>query len=167
MIQPTPRRAFGRDFGLAIIAVISVGAVSVLGQFATSPNLVPWYANLAKPWFTPPSWVFGPVWTALYVLMAFSLWRVLRPQSNVAGRRLAVVLFALQLVLNAAWPLMFFGANSPLLGMINIIPQLVIIVATFAAFARIDRFAAWCLAPLAVWVTYASVLNAAIWHLNG
>jgi len=167
MTQPMPCRRFGRELVLALIAVIAVGAASMLGQLATYPNLAPWYANLAKPWFTPPSWVFGPVWTALYALMAFALWRVLRAPDHVAGRRLAIVLFGLQLVLNAAWSWMFFGANSPLLGMINIVPQLLIILATIAAFARVDRAAAWCLVPLAVWVAYASVLNAAIWQLNG
>jgi benzodiazapine receptor len=159
--------AFGRDTGLALIAVVAVVAASALGQVATYPNLAPWYANLAKPWFTPPSWVFGPVWTALYLLMGFALWRILRAPSNVAGRRLAVVLFGLQLILNAAWSWMFFWANSPVLGMINIVPQLLIILATNMAFARVDRVAALCLVPLAVWVAYASVLNAAIWQLNG
>lgn len=166
MTQQRPRRVFGRDISLGIIAVISVAAASVLGQLATYPNLVPWYATLAKPWFTPPSWVFGPVWTALYALMGFALWRVLRAPGNVVGRRWAVVLFGLQLSLNAAWSWMFFGANSPLLGMINIFPQLLIILATIVAFARVDKAAAWCMVPLAVWVAYASVLNAAIWHLN-
>jgi tryptophan-rich sensory protein len=161
------RHRFGRELVVALIAVIAVGAASVLGQLATYPNLVPWYANLAKPWFTPPSWVFGPVWTALYVLMVFALWRVLRAPSNGTGRRLAVILFGSQLILNAAWSWMFFGANSPLLGMINIIPQLLIILATIAAFARVNKAAAWCLVPLAVWVAYASVLNAAIWQSNG
>jgi tryptophan-rich sensory protein len=161
-----PRRRFGRELVLALIAMVAVGAASVLGQLATYPNLVPWYANLAKPWFTPPSWVFGPIWTALYALMAFALWRVLRATGHLAGRRIAIVLFGLQLVLNAAWSWMFFGANSPLLGMINIVPQLLIILAAIAAFARVDKVAAWCLVPLAIWVTYASVLNAAIWQLN-
>jgi tryptophan-rich sensory protein len=161
------RHRFSRELVLALIAVIAVGAASVLGQLATYPNLIPWYANLSKPWFTPPSWVFGPVWTALYVLMAFALWQVLRAPSNATRRRLAVLLFGSQLILNAAWSWMFFGANSPLLGMINIVPQLLIILATIAAFARVDKAAAWCLVPLAVWVAYASVLNAAIWQLNG
>jgi len=167
MTQSIPRRRFVRELVLALIAVVPVGAASVLGQLATYPNLIPWYASLAKPWFTPPSWVFGPVWTALYVLMAFALWRVLRAPGYFAGRRFAVVLFGIQLILNAAWSWMFFGANSPLLGMVNIIPQLLIILATVAAFARVDKAAAWCLVPLAVWVAYASVLNAAIWQANG
>lgn len=102
MTHQMPKRAFGLDVGLALIAVVAVSAASVLGQLATYPNLVPWYANLAKPWFTPPRWVFGPVWTALYALMAFALWRVLRAPGHFAGRRIAVVLFGLQLVLNAA-----------------------------------------------------------------
>lgn len=167
MTQQRPRRVFGRDISLGIIAVITVASASILGQLATYPNLVPWYATLAKPWFTPPSWVFGPVWTALYALMGFALWRVLRAPSNVVGRRWAAILFSLQLGLNAAWSWMFFGANSPLLGMINIVPQLLIILATIAAFARVDKAAAWCLAPLAAWVAYASILNVAIWQLNG
>jgi len=167
MNYPMPRRHFGRELVLALIAVVAVGTASVLGQLATYPNLIPWYANLAKPWFTPPSWVFGPIWTALYVLMAFALWRVLRAPGNTTGRRLAVILFGSQLILNAAWSWMFFAANSPLLGLINIVPQLLIILATIAAFARVDKAAAWCLVPLAVWVGYAAVLNAAIWQLNG
>lgn len=167
MTHPMSRHRFGRELVLALIAVVAVGTASVLGQLATYPNLVPWYANLEKPWFTPPSWVFGPVWTALYALMAFALWRVLRAPGHFAGRHFAVVLFGLQLLLNAAWSWMFFGANSPLLGIINIIPQLLIILATIAAFTRVDKAAAFCLVPLAVWVAYASVLNAAIWQLNG
>jgi tryptophan-rich sensory protein len=162
-----PHRRFRRELVLAVVAEVAVGAASVLGQLATYPNLVPWYANLAKPWFTPPSRVFGPVWTALYVLMAFALWRVLRAPGHLAGRRIAIFLFGLQLFLNAAWSWMFFGANSPLLGMMNIVPQLLIILATIAAFARVDKTAAWCLVPLAVWVAYASILNVAIWQLNG
>lgn len=167
MTQPMPNRGFDRELVLALIAVVAVGAASILGQLATYPNLVPWYANLEKPWFTPPSWVFGPVWTALYALMGFALWRVLRAPGRLQGRRIAVVLFGLQLFLNAAWSWMFFGANSPLLGMINIVPQLLIILATIAAFARVDKTAAWCLVPLGGWIAYATVLNVTIWQLNG
>lgn len=167
MTEQASRRTVGRDFGLAVIALAAVAATLIVGQLATYPNLIPWYANLAKPWFTPPGWVFAPVWTTLYALMAFAIWQVLRARGDTTVRRLAVLLFTTQLILNAAWSWMFFGANSPLLGMINIIPQLAIILATIVAFARIDRLAAWCLVPLASWVAYATVLNAAIWRLNG
>jgi tryptophan-rich sensory protein len=155
-----------RGIGFALLPLVLVIAVSVSGQVATFPNLAPWYSGLVKPAFNPPNWVFGPVWTALYLLMAFALWRLLRHPPSPA-RRLALILFFAQLALNAAWSWMFFAAHSPLLGLINIVPQWLAVVATIAAGARLDRIAAWCLLPLALWVGYASVLNAAILLLNG
>jgi hypothetical protein len=95
MTHPMPLRRLGHEVVLALIAVVAIGAASVLGQLATYPTLVAWYANLENPWFTLPSWVFGPVWTGLYALMAFALWRVLRAPGHFAGRRFAVVLFGL------------------------------------------------------------------------
>ena len=155
-----------RNIGMAALAIAAVVAASLLGQRATYPNLAPWYAGLVKPAFNPPNWVFAPVWTALYLLMAFAGWRVLRwPPSPM--RRTALILFFSQLALNVAWSWMFFAAQSPLLGLVNIVPQWLVIVATIAAFARLDRPAAWCLTPLAAWVGYAAVLNAALWWLNG
>lgn len=155
-----------RDWGLAATAIAALVATSIAGQVATYPNLEPWYAGLAKPAFNPPNWVFAPVWTSLYALMAFAFWRILRlPESR--ERRTAVLLFVALLVLNAAWSWMFFAANSPALGLVNIVPQLVLIAATIVAFGRIDRIAAWCLVPLAAWVAYATLLNASIWWLNG
>jgi translocator protein len=165
MTNLTGATSRGRDIGIAAIALAAVIAVSLAGQIATTPNLTPWYATLAKPSFNPPDWIFAPVWSALYLLMAFALWRVLRlPPSP--GRRVALALFFVQLALNAAWSWMFFAAHSPLLGLINIVPQWITIVATLIAFARLDRAAACCLAPLALWVAYAAVLNAALWWLN-
>jgi tryptophan-rich sensory protein len=155
-----------RNLLLAALAALSVAVVLVSGQIATFPNLSPWYAGLAKPSFNPPNWVFGPVWSTLYVLMAVALWRVLRTVATPERRR-AAVLFYLQLLLNAAWSWMFFGAQSPALGMVNIVPQLLIILATVAAFFRVDRIAACCLVPLAAWVAYATALNFAVWRLNG
>jgi tryptophan-rich sensory protein len=155
-----------RDLTRAALAAASVAIVLVLGQIVTFPNLAPWYAGLAKPSFNPPNWVFGPVWTTLYVLMAFALWRVLRHEAT-PNRRMAVVLFYVQLLLNAVWPWMFFAAQSPGLGMINIVPQLIAILATILAFYRIDRIAGTCLVPLAAWVGFATALNFAIWRLNG
>ena len=155
-----------RDIGFGLLAVASVTVSSVAGQVATFPNLAPWYAGLAKPSFNPPNWIFAPVWTTLYVLMAFAVWRILRLRAAAPGRRWALTLFFLQLVLNAAWSWMFFGAHNPLLGMIDIIPQLLVVLMTIAAFFRLDRLAAWCLTPLAAWVAFASLLNGAILGLN-
>ena len=155
-----------RNIGTAALALAVVVVASLLGQLATYPNLAPWYAGLAKPAFNPPNWIFAPVWTALYLLMAFASWRILRVPPSPA-RRTALALFFGQLALNVAWSWMFFAAHSPLLGLVNVIPQWLLIVATIAAFARLDRPAAGCLVPLAAWVGYAAILNVAIWWLNG
>jgi translocator protein len=152
---------------LVSLAVIPVVAASLIGQIATYPNLTPWYAGLLKPSFNPPNWVFAPVWTALYVLMAFSVWRMLRLRRNAPARRLGLTLFFVQLALNAAWPWMFFAAHNPALGLTNIIPQLAIITATVIAFLRLDVAAAVALMPLGAWVAFAAVLNFSIWSMNG
>jgi len=156
-----------RDTAFAVFAIATVVATSILGQIATYPNLAPWYTGLIKPSFNPPNWVFAPVWTTLYALMAFALWRVLRVQASPSSHRhYAIGLFLLLLILNAAWSWMFFWAHSPLLGLINIVPQFVVILATLVSFARVDGLAAICLLPLAAWVAFAGVLNAAVWILN-
>ena len=163
----TPYNNLKRDTKFALFAVGLVAAASILGQIATYPNLVPWYLELAKPSFNPPNWVFAPVWTTLYALMAFALWRVLRAQKRSdAHQNYAIGLFLFLLILNAAWSWMFFWAHSPLLGLVNIVPQFVVILATIFSFARLDGLAAICLLPLAAWVAFAGVLNTAIWLLN-
>jgi translocator protein len=149
------------------VAVIPVVAASVIGQIATYPNLTTWYARLVKPSFNPPNWVFAPVWTTLYVLMAFAVWRVLRLRRRTAMHRVGLTLFFVQLALNAAWSWLFFAAHSPTLGLINIVPQLAVIIATVVVFLRLDFVAALALMPLMVWVAFASVLNFSIWSLNG
>ncbi len=150
-------------------AVLAVGLVffdSLLGQFATFPNLAPWYEGLAKPAFNPPNVVFGPVWTFLYALMALAFWRILiLPRQNV--RSLAIGLFLAQLALNVVWSFAFFAAHSPLLGLIDIIPQTILVIATMILFWRLDRIAGLCMLPLALWVAFAAALNFEIWRLNG
>ncbi len=158
-------RSRHRDIAAGAIAIGLVVAVSLAGQAATYPNLTPWYAGLEKPAFNPPNWIFAPVWSALYALMAFAAWRVMRLPPSPA-RRTALILFGAQLGFNAAWSWMFFAAQSPLLGLINIVPQWLAVVATIVMFARLDRLAAGCLVPLAAWVAYAALLNAAIFRLN-
>ena len=161
-ITARPRRPWA---GI-LIPVAVVIAVSILGQIATFPNIAPWYQGLNKPPFNPPNWIFGPVWTTLYGLMAFAAIRIHRlPRS--ADTRRALTLFYGQLALNAAWSWMFFAAHSPLLGLINIVPQLALVIATAVAFYRIDRLAGIAIAPLALWVGFATLLNASVWWLNG
>jgi benzodiazapine receptor len=155
-----------REARLLALAVIPVAAASLIGQLAAYPNLTPWYAGLVKPPFNPPNWVFPPAWTTLYLLMAVAVWRVLRSTRKTPARRLGLNFFFAQLTLNAAWSWMFFAAHSPALGLLNIVPQLALILATIIVLLRLDHFAAWCLVPLAVWVAFATILNLAIWQLN-
>jgi tryptophan-rich sensory protein len=161
------RTGLTHEARLIAVAVIPVATAFVLGQIATFPNLAPWYAGLVKPGFNPPNWVFGPVWTTLFLLMAFAVWRVLRLRRRTPARRLGLILFFAQLALNAAWSWMFFAAHSPALGLLNIVPQLLVVSATVIVFWRLDRIGGWCILPLAVWVGFATVLNFAIWSLNG
>ncbi|GGF61134.1 hypothetical protein GCM10007301_21130 [Azorhizobium oxalatiphilum] len=166
--SPAPAPMFsGAGLRALALAVLPVVAALVLGQWATFANLAPWYAGLAKPAFNPPNWLFGPVWTLLYALMAFAAWRILRLPEETPGRGTALTWFFAQLLLNAAWSWMFFHLQSPLLGLINIVPQWCAIIAAIIAFRWVDKGTAWCLVPLAGWVGFASVLNFWLWRLNG
>ena len=147
------------------IALALVATAGFLGWLATEPNLA-WHAGLRKPWFNPPNAVFGPVWTVLYLLMAFAFWRVLNLSPSTSGRSTAIRLFLAQLALNALWSFLFFGAHSPLAGLLDIVPQLALIVVTMLAFWRLDAPAGLALLPLAFWVGFATILNFAIWRLN-
>ena len=136
-----------------------------LGSLFTMVSLGSWYTGLAKPAWNPPSWVFGPVWTLLYVLIGVSAWRVWR----VGGFRrdpVALALFAAQWTLNFAWTGIFFGLRRPGLALAEIVALLVLIAATALRFRRHDRAAAWLLAPYLAWVAFATALNAAFWWLN-
>jgi len=149
-----------------VLAAGPVVGAALLGSLATTPNIAPWYDALAKPPLTPPNWAFGPAWTTLYILMAYALYRILRLEPGVPGRRAAIFVFFLQLVLNAAWSFAFFAARSPSLGLIVILPMEALLIATIVLFWRIDRVAGLLLAPTALWVAFASYLNAGIFVLN-
>lgn len=120
-----------------------------------------WYPTLSKPAFTPPSWLFGPVWTTLYLLMGIALFLVWR-----RGSRGALAVFAVQLALNAAWTVVFFGMRWPAGGLAVILALLVAIAATVVAFVRADRRAAVLLVPHLLWVGFAAPLNYELWRLN-
>ena len=102
MIHGSTNSTWRHDLGFGAMAIIAVAAASGIGQLATYPNLAPWYTGLVKPSFNPPNWIFAPVWTTLFILMAFALWRILRLPEASAARRLALSLFFIQLALNAA-----------------------------------------------------------------
>ncbi len=153
-----------RALPAAAIAIIPPIAAWLAGMIATFPHLEPWYVTLIKPSFSLPNWVFAPVWISLYFLMMVAAWRILR--SDHPSKRLALSVFFGQLILNAAWSWMFFAAQSPLLGLVNIVPQLVFALVTTSLFFRIDRLAGWSLVPLCIWVGFATLLNLSIWWLN-
>lgn len=149
----------------ALAAVVPVVAAAVIGNLATMPNITPWYDTLAKPPFNPPNWVFGPVWTALYVLMAWAFYCVLRSPEGSARRR-AIALFLVQMALNAIWSVAFFGLQWPAAGLAVILLLVAAIVATVHAFLAVDRIAGGALVPYLGWVAFATLLNASIWWLN-
>jgi tryptophan-rich sensory protein len=157
---PTP------PFRRFLVAVLPVVTALVLGNLATLPNIPTWYAGLAKPGFTPPNWLFGPVWTLLYAMMAYAMWRILSLPATVRGRSRAITTFFVQLALNALWSWAFFGARSPAAGLIVILALIVAIIATIRTFWPLDRVAAYLLMPYLAWVCYATALNAAVWRLN-
>jgi tryptophan-rich sensory protein len=150
----------------AALAVIPVMITLLLGQWATLPNIEGWYAGLAKPAFNPPNWIFGPVWTFLYASMSFAVWRIWILPGDQRQKSAALICFYLQLAFNAAWSWGFFALHSPLLGLINIVPQWILILLTIFKFRLLDRIASYSLVPLAVWVAFAIALTFEIWRLN-
>ena len=150
---------------LAVFVLVCLGAGAV-GSLFTMPALDGWYAALRKPPWNPPNWVFGPVWSTLYLLMAVAAWLVWR-RAGFGGASAALSLFAAQLIFNVAWSWLFFGLRSPGLAFGGIVVLWVAIVATVVSFAQTTAAAAWIMTPYLAWVTFASALNLAIWRLNG
>jgi tryptophan-rich sensory protein len=130
-------------------------------------NFMPgeWYASLAKPSWNPPSSVFAPVWTTLYVLMGVAAWLVWR-EVGFSGARLALSLFIIQLVLNALWSYLFFGLQRPMIAFIEIIVLWCAILATLVSFWKVRPAAGALLIPYLCWVSFASALNYQLWRLN-
>jgi translocator protein len=140
-------------------------AAAAIGSTATFTNVKTWYPLLQKPAWTPPSWLFAPVWSALYVAMAVAGWRVWRLQSGRAARGV-LRLYTAQLALNALWSVLFFGMRRPDLALIDIAGLWLLLVIALVYFWRSDRIAGMLWAPYVAWVSFASALNAAIWWLN-
>jgi len=155
-----------QDLPKLIVSILVCFAAAALGSFFTTPQITGWYAGLEKPWFAPPNWVFGPVWTILYFLMGIALFLVWRKGLERPDVRQGVILFAVQLAFNVAWSWLFFGLQSALAGLVGIVILWVLILATLIQFWKIERIAGALLIPYIAWVTIATNLNYAIWVLN-
>lgn len=162
-VTPVSRTASRRIAGLFVSLSASLG-VSAIGGRITAASVGDWYQTLVKPPFNPPDWVFPPVWVALYILMGLAAWRIWDSRRTGIPRALAG--YAVQLGLNLGWTILFFGLRRPDWALIEIVPLLGFILWTVASFHRLDRLAAWLLAPYALWVAFAVYLNAGIVTLN-
>lgn len=166
--HPDPLISSSRGYrlrGLLLFTLACFGAAAI-GSLFTQPRIDGWYQQLAKPSWTPPQAVFGPVWTALYWTMALSAWLVWRRKGWWGAQR-AFLLFGVQLGLNVLWSILFFGLRSPLAGLVDIALLWIAIGATVAAFSRHHLGAALLLLPYWIWVSYAAALNYAVWRMNG
>ena len=146
--------------------IISIGvclAVGFISGFWTSSSISSWYAHLHKPSFNPPNWIFGPVWTLLYILMGVALYLV---WNDTASVNVAMTFFIIQLVLNFFWSYLFFSLKNPLIAFIEILFLLLMIIITTIEFYPISNAAAYLLIPYILWVSFASVLNLSILLLN-
>lgn len=153
-----------RDFFGLCTFFLLCGFVAAVSVLVTVPNVAGWYHGLHHPTFRPPDNLFAPIWTILYVLIAVSGWLV---WSKVGFRApVAMTLYGIQLVLNLAWPLLFFGGHHLGAALADSALLLAAIALTIAAFWRIEKIAAVLLVPYFLWVGFATALNAAIWRLN-
>jgi benzodiazapine receptor len=159
-IPPTQRRT-PAALGFAGWLLLCFSAAALGGFFMPGE----WYAQLQKPSWNPPSWIFGPAWTALYIMMAIAAWLVWR-RGGFATQRLALGVFLLQLLLNALWSPLFFGLRNPALAFVDIVLLWFALLATLLVFWRRSRVAGALLIPYLAWVSFASALNFALWRLN-
>lgn len=149
-----------------VVAIAVCELAGVVGSLFTAPSIAGWYAGLAKPPFNPPNWLFAPVWTALYALMGLAAWLVYERGSRKPEARPALTVFAVQLVLNTLWSIVFFGAHQIFAAAVVIVLLWAAILWTVRLFGRISKAAACLLVPYILWVSFASVLNVSLYVLN-
>jgi len=153
--------------GLRLVGFMAASfTAGAIGSLATFANVRTWYPLLHKPSWNPPSWIFGPVWTVLYVLMAVAIWRAWRASSSDAVRSRLVIGYFGQLALNAGWSIIFFGLKQPAWALVDIIVLWGLLVALQIHIRRADWLAGWLWLPYLLWVSFATALNLAIVWLN-
>ena len=147
----------------AILMSLAAGAI---GSMATVTGINSWYSELIKPSFNPPNWIFGPVWTILYILMGIALYLIWQDGLKKAFVKNSFMLFIVNLVLNSFWSIAFFGMQNPALAFLVIILLWLVILTLILRFYKINKLASYLLIPYILWVSFASVLNFSIWQLN-
>ena len=156
----------GSDILKLVLSIVICQGAGFLGSLATTPSIGTWYKTLAKPNFSPPNAIFAPVWITLYLMMSIALFLVWKRGAATAGVKSALVLFFVQLALNTLWSILFFGLHQPMGAFFEIIFLWVFILLTLIAFWRTSLPAGLLLVPYLLWVSFASVLNFALWRLN-
>ncbi|MBC8274267.1 MAG: tryptophan-rich sensory protein [Chloroflexi bacterium] len=155
-----------RDIWKLVVSIIACLAAGAIGSIFTRQAIPTWYATLEKPAFNPPNWLFAPAWTLLYIMMGIAAFLVWRKGLENRQVRVALIVFLVQLVLNALWSVAFFGLESPVYGLIVIAALWVAILFTVWKFYRISLAASVLMWPYLLWVSFAAVLNSSIWLLN-
>jgi tryptophan-rich sensory protein len=159
-------KSFWREILLLLTSIVICQFTGFIGSLATTPNILTWYTTITKPSFTPPNWIFFPVWVSLYLLMGISAYLIWRHGLRAKGTKSALLLFLIQLILNGFWSFAFFGLHSPLFGGVIIVLLWLAILATVVAFFRRSLPAGILLLPYILWVTFAGILNWSIYILN-
>jgi len=154
------------SFWKLAIAILVCEGTGILSAFISMGDMYPWFETLKKPSWNPPAYLFGPVWTGLYLLMGISFWLIWNLKTDTIGKSLAMQFFGIQLFLNFWWSIIFFKYHSPQWALVEILLMLLFIFATFFQFYKISKPAAWLLTPYIAWVSFASFLNYTIWVLN-
>jgi tryptophan-rich sensory protein len=151
---------------IAILFIVACELIGSIGSLATAPNIPTWYRGLVKPPFNPPNWVFGPVWTTLFALMGIAAYLIWQKGTAKKPVRHALTWFGIQFTINVLWSFLFFGMQSPLLGLLCIGVLWGLIAITMQSFFRVNKIAGYLLVPYLLWVTLATYLNAGIFILN-
>ncbi len=150
-----------------MVSLIVVALIAAAGGMMTAASVGDWYLTLIKPPLNPPGFVFGPVWTLLYAMMAIAAWRVYISSASSDAKSEALTAYGMQLALNLSWSYFFFYQQNPFAALLVIITMWGLIAATMILFKRIDRLSGQLLIPYLTWVSFAAYLNASIWWLNG
>jgi tryptophan-rich sensory protein len=148
-----------------VVSIILCQLAGFLGSLFTTPAIPTWYATLRKPFFTPPNWIFSPVWISLFILMGISLFFVWQKTDH-PKFKIAFIFFFVLLILNVLWSVAFFGLRSPLLGLIDIVLLWIAILLTIQNFLKVSKMAGFLLFPYLLWVGFAALLNFSLWILN-